>query len=146
MQTIGLYVDVTNLYSLVKQKYGKKVDYTKLLEKVKGDEILGATHAYGYCRSDSIGFKTCLKHAGYDITFFEIRDNQKRRINYNMWMACDVMSEKEKLDQVYICSSNPEITPIVKHVKPVIVSLNVPKCIERYAEAVVEIDETLLED
>jgi uncharacterized LabA/DUF88 family protein len=118
---IGLYVDISDLYFKLLRTLGSgKLNYAGLLA---GNEAVKV--AYG-CQNDneaaafirylkSLGFVTKYKKP-YTLT---IGEREIKRCSWGVGIATDVLSDLHsgKVDSVIICSSNPDLIPLLKHLK-----------------------------
>lgn len=162
MNSVGVFVDVGNLYHCVNKKFnGKKLDYKKYLEGVvpEGD-ILYRGMAYGVqVKDEAVKFISCLRHYGYEPKYRRpktYRSGEKetlRRIPWGVGISMDVVRivSNNKLDVVVLGSSEPELIDLCEWVKErgvkcVVVSCGIPKEIREAADIWTEIPESFLEE
>jgi uncharacterized LabA/DUF88 family protein len=152
MKTIGIFVDVSNIYYCVGKAYpGRKVDYQKYLDKAASDNVVFRAIAFGVQNNpDSAKFVSCLKHLSYDPRFKQF-DQKNPRINSNVAICTEVFKIIEKLDIIVLGSSDPNLADLITWAKDRGVEVHVLACgISHYLKDVanrfIEIDESLLEE
>lgn len=161
MRSIGVFVDVGNLYHCVNKKFeGRKLDYKKYLENViTDDDILYRAIAYGIQVKDEANkFISCLKHYGFEAKYrrpkiHKVDDKEViRRIPWGVGIALDVVRivSNNKLDVVVIGSSEPELVDLVEWVKErgvkcVVASCGIPREIREASDSWIELSENFLE-
>lgn len=155
-----LLVDITDVYYRLKKQYDNgKLNFSYLLEQLRteGYEIEEAI-AYG-CQTDheassfigfmkSIGFTTRYKHP----YILKINGRQIKRCNWTTGIAVDAFRAVDKVDTIIICSSNPDLLPLLKYLKDergkeiVLLTVNPPANMEKASSKVMSLDETFLEE
>ena len=147
----GLYVDISDLYFKLQKKFNVgKINYVKLKESV-GDSLAIAI-AYG-CQSEneaspfihylrSLGFITKYKKP-YTLN---IGDRKIQRCSWGVGVATDVMAgvASGDVDNIVICSSNPDLIPLYKKlvnqgIIVTVIGCNVPKSVNKYVTNVIEL-------
>lgn len=151
MKTVGIFVDVSNVYYCVSKAFpNRKVDYQKYLERAAGDNAIFRAMAFGVQNNpDSAKFVSCLKHIGFDPKFKKF-DVKNPRINCNISIATEVFRIIEKLDVVIFGSSDPNLVDLITWAKDRGPEVQVLACgVSHYLKEVVnrftEIGEDLLE-
>lgn len=152
MKTIGIFVDVSNIYYCVSKAFpGRKVDYQKYLERAAGEHTIYRATAFGVQNNpESAKFVSCLKHLSYDPKFKKF-DLKNPRINCNVTIATELFRTIEKLDIVVIGSSDPNLVDLIIWAKDRGVEVHILACgishyLKEVANRYTEIDESLLED
>ncbi len=160
MSNIGLFVDISNLYYCIGKKFeGRKLDYQKLLGVGSEFGHIQRAHAYGtQMAEEALPFITCLKKLGYDTKYKRPRildtqageEKRIRKADWDVGLAMDVVRLIERVDTVIICSSDPDLTPLVQWVKDqgvrcVILACGVSRELRETADQFFEIGEPLLE-
>jgi len=160
-KTVGVFVDVGNLYHCVSKKFdGAKLNYKMYLDNVvsDGDIIYNAT-AYGVqVKDEAAKFIACLRHFGYEPKYRRPRifqsqgRDQVRRIPWSVGISMDIVRivSSNKLDTVVLGSSEPEFVDLVNWVKErgvrcIVASCGIPKTIREAANDHIEITESYLE-
>lgn len=160
MRNVGVFVDISNLYHCVGKKFlNRKLDYSKLRDLIIGEDILFRAIAYGVQTSNEASkFIERLRRFGYEPKYKQVRiiqigDEEPKYIktNWNVGLTLDVISMIEKLDIIVICSSDPELVPLVEFIKArglkcVIASAGISRDLRVAASSYIELDETVLEE
>ncbi len=157
---VSLFVDVGNLYYCVSKRFdGRKLDYEKLREKAAEFGTLQRAFAYGTQISDeAINFITCLKKLGYDPKYKKPKQIEAegtkiiRRANWSVGIAMDIvtMLEHKRADIVIISSADPDLVPVVQHIKNhgvrcIVLACGISKEMKDAADQYIEIGEDFLE-
>jgi uncharacterized LabA/DUF88 family protein len=146
----GLYVDISDLYFKLQKKFGVgKLNYVLLKERC---ENLTLAIAYG-CQSEneaspfihylrSLGFITKYKKP-YTLN---IGDRKIQRCSWGVGVATDVLTgvNDHSIDNVIICSSNPDLIPLYKKlgnlgINVTVIGCNVPKSVYKYVTNLIEL-------
>jgi len=160
MKTVGIFADVSSLFYCVGKKFpDRKLDYGQLRELVVGSDTIYRAVAYGVqAKDEATKFITCLKKIGFEPKYKQPRSRQGGdgvvrliKTNWNVSIALDVVNMIDKLDIVAICSSDPELAPIVEYVKArgkkcTIVSCGIPRELRAVADTCIEITPECLEE
>ena len=153
----GLYVDISDLYFKLHKKFGiGKLNYINLKERCSDVDTL--LIAYG-CQSEneaspfihylrSLGFITKYKKP-YTLN---IGDRKIQRCSWGIGVATDVLTGvyEDGIDNVIICSSNPDLIPLYKKLQKkgvtvTVMGCNVPKSVNKYVSQVIELQLSDLE-
>ncbi len=157
MKSVGIFVDISNLFYNINKKYpGKKLDYFKYRLAAVGDEALYRAVGYGYFVDfEARKFVSALKHVGYETKYRKhrtiVKDDKIEYLNssWNLAMSLDIIRVLPKLDKVVLGTSDPEICPFVEYLKEkgvecFVISSNIPKGLRNSATQCIEITEDLL--
>lgn len=152
MKTIGIFVDVSNIYYCVNKAFpGRKVDYLKYLDEASKEYTLYRVMAFGVqSNPESAKFVSCLKHLGYDPRFKKY--NEKfARINSNVALSVEVFKTIDKLDIIVIGSADPNLVDLVTWIKDRGIEVHVLACgipfiLKEAANRYTEITDNLLEE
>jgi uncharacterized LabA/DUF88 family protein len=159
MGKVGVFLDITDLYyKLLREFKNGKLDYQSYLSHIKeitGKDI-GMAVAYG-CQSNdeaepfigylrSIGFRTKYKKP----YILKIGDRDIKRCSWQVALTVDALNAVGTCDTVVLCTSNPDILPLVrdlrdKNVEVIIYACNVPANLAKAASRVIEITSDNLE-
>lgn len=160
LRNVGVFVDLSNLYHCVGKKYpNHKLDYSKLRDLLVGNDILFRAIAYGVqTGNEASKFIERLRRFGYEPKYKQVRiiqigEEEPRYIktNWNVGMTLDVVSMIDKLDTIVICSSDPELVPLVEYIKArglkcIVASAGISRNLRITASSYLELDETVLEE
>jgi uncharacterized LabA/DUF88 family protein len=155
MLTMALFADVDNLYYCVDKRFpGQKLNYEKYYDMVRGENVLLRAFAYGTEINDNnVGFKTCLKHIGFEPRYKKSKPSNKgeSRINdWNVGIAMEVVRLIDRIDCVTIGSADPRLAPVVewvieKGVRCIVYACGISKELKSSADEFIEIRDDLLE-
>lgn len=107
-QRIAVLVDAENLEISSVENHGGKIDYSKLLEKVNGREIVRALY-YKPLNKLTNGLKYVLNNFGY-----EIKTTPK---NVDCWLTIDAITLAEKCDVIVLVGGDADYVPLVWYLK-----------------------------
>lgn len=154
MKRIGVFCDVSNLYYCVCRKYtGRKLDYQKYYDFVKGLGEIQIANAYGsQMRSEAHKFIKCLKSVGFNAKFKAPKEykNTKRKSDWDVGIAIDIVSMLDKIDTVILGSADSDMEPCVKYamdrgLQVIVLACGVSSELHDVAHEVMEIPESMLE-
>ncbi|MFA5758470.1 MAG: NYN domain-containing protein [Clostridia bacterium] len=128
MLKTAIFIDLTDIYYRLLKSFGTgKLDFAKFLGFLKeaGYDIQKSI-AYG-CQTEreassfigflrSLGFTTRYKHP----YILKVNDRKIKRCNWTVGLTIDIIrtvASDNQLDAVIICSSNPDLLPMVKYVR-----------------------------
>ena len=116
---IGIFVDVSNLYYCIKNKYKKKLDYGKYWNYIQDFGTIVIAKAYGaQVNNQAVGFIHCLKTVGFEPIFHSpksFRDEAgaiSKKANYDTQITVDIIENMEKLDIIVIGSADSDFVPL----------------------------------
>jgi uncharacterized LabA/DUF88 family protein len=153
----SIFVDVGNLYYCVGKEFpGRKLDYTKYLEKCKqlccAEDICEVTIenliAYGTQLDREAGsFIGALKHIGYR-TKWKYEKPQGRRVSWNVGITVDAL--RCSSDIIILGSSDSNLSELVDCLMSegktvIILALRIGRDLKQTNAKIIEIDQTLLE-
>lgn len=151
---VGVFVDTFNLLSKIDKRFGRRLNYSKYLERAVGDNILIKSFAYGLITNDNVGkFITCLRKFGFDPKYRHPlrKDNGDILLTgFNVDITLDVVNSIEKLDEVILGSTSLDLIPLINWVKSrgvrcVVMACKIPLAIREAADSIIEISEADLE-
>lgn len=136
---IGIYVDVNNIYLELQKKYNKKLNYEKYYEYIQNIGTIEKAVAYGVqLHGEAKGFIICLKTIGFNPKF-------KKSSNWDSGITIDVMRDAENFDSIWLGSSSPNILPLIKSLKKVIIfAANISEDMQKVTKTI-EIPLSLME-
>ena len=118
---VGVFVDVQNMFYAAKDRYGRKVDYIKLLDLIVGPRYLMGAYAYVVQISeiDQAPFLSLLEHNGYTIKSkdLRLRGDGSAKGDWDVGIAVDVVSMLGSLDVVILASGDGDFCPLAELIK-----------------------------
>jgi uncharacterized LabA/DUF88 family protein len=116
-QRIGIFVDVQNMFYTAKHKYNRKIDYRKLIEAVarKRRVIRALAYMVQAPEIDQSQFKHILEELGFELRIkdLRIRADGTAKGDWDMGIAIDTISMRDKLDVVALVSGDGDFTELV---------------------------------
>lgn len=160
MKSVGIYLDIANLYYCVNRKWeGRRIDYTKLTRGLVGDNVIYRAVAYGLqYDTESTSFIGFMRHLGYEAKYRRPRTYRdstgkahERRTSWSMGIAMDIVDavQANKLDQVILGSSDGDLASMIKWLKEhgvdvIVVSCGISSELRRECEQCIELTEEYL--
>lgn len=153
MKSVGVFVDISNLYYSINKKFpGKKLHYKKYLREALQGHFQHRAIAYiSQSPEEAPAFIQCLQYFGYQTKCkTNPPESTKKRVHWELAIAMDVVRNIDKLDIVIIGSSNVELVPLLewvreKGVKCVVMACGIEVAIIEKADYCCEIDEEFFE-
>lgn len=116
-QRVGIFVDVQNMFYTAKYKYNRKIDYRKLIEAISRERRVVRALAYivQAPEIDQSQFKHVLEDLGFELRIKElrIRADGTAKGDWDMGIAIDTITIRDKLDVVALVSGDGDFTPLV---------------------------------
>lgn len=159
MKRIGLFVDVSNLYYCIGKKFEKrKLDYRKYLEFVQDFGEIVQAIAYGsQINNEAQGFIHCLEKIGFTAKFKGVKSFEndsrtalRRKADWDVGIAIDIVNMVERLDMVILGSADGDLEPVVewcmrRGVDVIILACGISRDLKNSSKQYIEIPESLLE-
>src|SRR5262249_36334055 len=133
--------------------------YQKFIKYVTGDDNMVRAIAYGgQLANEAKKFISFLRHIGFEPKYKRSKQTPKengeteiRNTNWGVGITVDVMSLIDKVQVVYLASSDPDLVPLIEKVKAhgakcIVIACGIYKEVREAASSCIEIDETMLED
>ena len=118
---VGVFVDVQNMFYAAKDRYGRRVDYIKLLDLIVGPRYLMGAYAYivQIPEIDQTPFLSLLEHNGYTIKSkdLRLRGDGSAKGDWDVGIAVDVVSMLGSLDVVILASGDGDFCPLAELIK-----------------------------
>ena len=118
---VGVFVDVQNMFYAAKDRYGRRVDYIKLLDLIVGPRFLMGAYAYvvQIPEIDQAPFLSLLEHNGYTIKSkdLRLRGDGSAKGDWDVGIAVDVVSMLGSLDVVILASGDGDFCPLAELIK-----------------------------
>jgi uncharacterized LabA/DUF88 family protein len=116
-QRIGIFVDVQNMFYTAKHKYQRKIDFRKLIESIsrKRKVIRAMAYIIEAPEIDQSQFKHVLEELGFELRIKElrVRADGTAKGDWDMGIAIDTISMRERLDVVALVSGDGDFTDLV---------------------------------
>ena len=120
-QRIAVFVDVQNLFYSARSVYQRKVDFSRLLERIAADRELVRAVAYivQTPEVDQTSFINFLHQSGYEIKSRELRKRPdgSAKGDWDMGIAIDSISIGTRVDVVALVSGDGDFCDLVRHLK-----------------------------
>ena len=118
---VGVFVDVQNMFYAAKDRFGRKVDYIKLLDLIVGPRYLMVAYAYVVQIPEipQDNFLSLLEHNGYTIKSkdLRLRGDGSAKGDWDVGIAVDVVSLLGSLDVVILASGDGDFCPLAELIK-----------------------------
>ena len=118
---VGVFVDVQNMFYAAKDRFGRKVDYIKLLDLIVGPRYLMVAYAYVVQIREipQDNFLSLLEHNGYTIKSkdLRLRGDGSAKGDWDVGIAVDVVSMLGSLDVVILASGDGDFCPLAELIK-----------------------------
>lgn len=149
---VGFFVDVSNLYYCANHRFGRKLDYGKLLDLVT--KMTGNTPtavAYGYqVDHESSGFIARLRRAGYVTKYKKPRSvsGTVTKADWDVGIAMDVARTVGDYNLIILGTADGDMAPVVEYIQEkgvdcVVIGCNISKAL-RNITTCIEITEDCL--
>jgi len=155
-RVIGFFVDISDLYAQVRRVYKqRRLDYEKYYSFVEDLGTMQCAIAYGCHRhTEADGFRHALEKIGFTTKFQRIRADPTNpgpvRADWDVALSLDVADRIGNIDMLILGSSCKTLIPLVKWCRSrgvvvIVLACSIGKKMERAADRVIEIPESLLE-
>ena len=119
--SVGVFVDVQNMFYAAKDRYAGRVDYIKLLDLIVGPRELVVAYAYvvQIPEINQSGFLSLLEHNGYTIKSkdLRLRGDGTAKGDWDVGIAIDIVSMLEALDVVILASGDGDFCALAELIK-----------------------------
>ena len=119
--SVGVFVDVQNMFYAAKDRYAGRVDYIKLLDLIVGPRLLVVAYAYvvQIPEINQSGFLSLLEHNGYTIKSkdLRLRGDGTAKGDWDVGIAIDIVSMLESLDVVILASGDGDFCALAELIK-----------------------------
>jgi uncharacterized LabA/DUF88 family protein len=116
-QRVGVFVDVQNMFYTAKYKFNRKIDYKNLIESIaRGRRVVRAmAYIVQAPEIDQSQFKHILEELGFELRIKElrVRADGTAKGDWDMGIAIDTITMREKLDVVALVSGDGDFTDLV---------------------------------
>jgi uncharacterized LabA/DUF88 family protein len=120
---VGVFVDVTHQFTAVQERYSKRINYEKYLERAVGGESLHCAYAYGaQVSTEAQGFIKRLRAFGYEPKYQQAPVGIEQKANLNaadfaVEMTLDVVRHMERLDSVVLGTNDERFVPLIRYLQ-----------------------------
>ena len=119
--SVGVFVDVQNMFYAAKDRYAGRVDYIKLLDLIVGPRQLVVAYAYvvQIPEINQSGFLSLLEHNGYTIKSkdLRLRGDGSAKGDWDVGIAIDIVSMLGALDVVILASGDGDFCALAELIK-----------------------------
>ena len=119
--SVGVFVDVQNMFYAAKDRYAGRVDYIKLLDLIVGPRELVVAYAYvvQIPEINQSGFLSLLEHNGYTIKSkdLRLRGDGTAKGDWDVGIAIDIVSMLGALDVVILASGDGDFCALAELIK-----------------------------
>ena len=119
--SVGVFVDVQNMFYAAKDRYAGRVDYIKLLDLIVGPRQLVVAYAYvvQIPEINQSGFLSLLEHNGYTIKSkdLRLRGDGTAKGDWDVGIAIDIVSILGALDVVILASGDGDFCALAELIK-----------------------------
>jgi uncharacterized LabA/DUF88 family protein len=119
--SVGVFVDVQNMFYAAKDRYAGRVDYIKLLDLIVGPRRLVVAYAYvvQIPEINQSGFLSLLEHNGYTIKSkdLRLRGDGTAKGDWDVGIAIDIVSILDALDVVILASGDGDFCALAELIK-----------------------------
>ena len=119
--SVGVFVDVQNMFYAAKDRYAGRVDYIKLLDLIVGPRQLVVAYAYvvQIPEINQSGFLSLLEHNGYTIKSkdLRLRGDGTAKGDWDVGIAIDIVSMLGALDVVILASGDGDFCALAELIK-----------------------------
>lgn len=120
---VGVFIDVTHQFTAVQERYSKRINFEKYLERAVSGENLHCAYAYGaQVSTEAQGFIKRLRALGYEPRYQQapVGIEQKADLNaadFSVEMTLDVMRNLDRLDSVVLGTNDERFVPLVRYLQ-----------------------------
>jgi len=156
MKTVGVYLDLSDLYHRINRKFGQKLNFAAAIDdiKIKYPADLHVLRAYGIQRgNEASGFISCLNRLGFDVRFkrpeiIRCGEREIKRANWDCAISVDVI--RDQPDVVIVGTGSNTLAELARftvdnHKQFVVFSVGIGKELRGICTNVIEITEAILE-
>ncbi len=116
-QRVGIFVDVQNMFYTAKHKYNRKLDFKRLIESIARKRRIVRAMAYiiEAPEIDQSQFKHVMEELGFELRIkdLRVRADGTAKGDWDMGIAIDTISMRDKIDVVALVSGDGDFTDLV---------------------------------
>ena len=154
---IGAYFDLSDLYHRVNRRFGRKLNFSSVLESFKSLGEVVTAHAYGIqIGHEASSFVSCLNRLGF-VTHFKrpeiirLGDHEIKRANWELQIGLDVVQAFiPGLDVVILGTGSARMLPLVEYIRDCkkrcyVFGVGIEKELKRSVDVIIEVTQDFLE-
>lgn len=156
MKKAGLFLDTSNLFFCLQNKFKKKLDYTKYKTFLDGLYQIEACRAYVASNGNqNNNFVHAITKIGYTVIEKNVKEyaaegNVRRKCDMDVTMCIDMVNTYQSLDVVVLGSADGDMLPAVewlkgKGIEVIILACGISGELKKVAKCI-EIPHSLLEE
>lgn len=156
MKKAGLFLDTSNLFFCLQNKYKKKLDYAKYKSYLEGLYEITVCRAYvSSSGNQNNSFVHAIQKIGYTVVEKSVKEygsegNVKKKCDMDVMMCIDMVNLYQDLDVIILGSADGDMLPIVEWLKArskevVVIACGISGELKRVAKSI-EIPYSLLEE
>ena len=116
-KTVGIFVDVQNIYYTTQQAYQRKFNYRELWRRLDQEFNIVIANAYAIHRGDQkqLNFQNALKAIGFTVKlkpYIQRRDGSAKG-DWDVGIAIDVLDSARKLDTIVLLSGDGDFDQLL---------------------------------
>ena len=120
-KTVGIFVDVQNIYYTTQQAYQRRFNYRELWRRLDQEFNIVIANAYAIHRGDQkqLNFQNALKAIGFTVKlkpYIQRRDGSAKG-DWDVGIAIDVLDSARKLDTIVLLSGDGDFDLLLEKVK-----------------------------
>ena len=120
-QSVGVFVDVQNMYYSARNIFGRKVNFGGIVEEAVRDRQLIRATAYVVSTKggDESAFFEALKKSGIDIKEKALMEYMSgiKKADWDVGIAVDVITMLDMVDVVALISGDGDFAPLAQYVR-----------------------------
>ena len=156
-KNIGIFVDVSNLYYCIANKFNqRKLDYAKYYKYIEDFGQVRIAIAYGAQIKDQASkFLYALNNIGFETKYrspkaFLDNGNVRKKADCDLQIAVDIVNNLKKIDLLILGSADGDFKPILElanreKVPVYVIACKISRDLKDVADEFIEIPESLLE-
>ena len=121
MQTVGIFVDVQNVYYTTRQAYQKRFDYNYFWQAALSERSLYQANAYAIDRGDpqQRSFQNILRAIGFNVKTkpYIQRADGSAKGDWDVGITIDVMESLQHIDVLVLVSGDGDFELLVEKAK-----------------------------
>jgi hypothetical protein len=117
MKKLGIFIDITNIYKTLNDRFGRKLDYKKYLDFLGEIGEPTCMFAYGVTfEGVSLSFEGVLKRLGFTTNIMQIPESKRKHFyeyRLDAQMGIDIVQTRAEYDLLVLGSSHINTQPII---------------------------------
>jgi uncharacterized LabA/DUF88 family protein len=158
MAKIGIFIDVSNLYYCIANKFNqRKLDYSKYYKYIEDLGNIEIAIAYGaQIKNQASKFLYALNNIGFQTKYrspkaFLDNGNVRKKADCDLQIAVDIIKNLNEIDLLILGSADGDFKPILElannhNIKTIVIACKISGDLKEVADEFIEIPESLLEE